>query len=105
LGRIAYIPIQAPCSGYCAAPNEWHDFELRGQKYDLPELTMKTDQKRLDRERHTIQVMIAAYCVKHHPSGLPLCSDCQDLLTYAMQRIDKCPYQLEKPPCAKCPIH
>jgi hypothetical protein len=27
------------------------------------------------------------------------------LITYALQRIDQCPYQVDKPTCAHCPIH
>ncbi len=66
---------------------------------------MKATQNRLDRERHTIQVMIELRCrQQHHPSG-SLCAECQALLTYAMQRIDKCPYHMNKPTCAQCPIH
>lgn len=66
---------------------------------------MKSPSNRLSRERHTIQVMIEIYCRDHHHSAEALCSECQALLTYAMQRIDKCPYQSDKPTCAKCPIH
>jgi hypothetical protein len=62
-------------------------------------------QDRLERERHTIQLMIEIYCRgQHHPAGA-LCAECQQLSAYAMQRIDKCPYQADKPTCAKCTIH
>jgi hypothetical protein len=60
---------------------------------------------RLERERHTMDVMIGIYCRGHHHRADALCTDCQELLTYAMQRIDKCPYQDDRPTCAKCPIH
>lgn len=65
---------------------------------------MKNRPNRLDRERHTIRVMIEIFCQGRH-STEPLCTDCQGLLTYAMQRIEKCPYQGDKPTCAKCSIH
>jgi predicted amidophosphoribosyltransferase len=66
---------------------------------------MKLRQGRLSRERHTIQVMIEIHCrEQHHPMD-SLCAECQGLLTYTRQRIDKCPYQVNKPTCAKCPIH
>jgi hypothetical protein len=60
---------------------------------------------RLQRERHTIGVMIEIYCRGHHHSDAGLCTDCLALHDYAMARIDKCPYQADKPTCAKCPIH
>jgi hypothetical protein len=50
--------------------------------------------------------MIAMYCRDHHRRALNgLCEDCRQLLDYAMDRIDKCPFCLSKPTCANCPIH
>lgn len=66
---------------------------------------MLVEQDRLNRERETIQIMIEVYCHGNHQTKGTLCSECQDLSDYAMQRIDKCPFQEEKPTCAKCPIH
>jgi len=49
--------------------------------------------------------MIDIYCRgRHHPAEA-LCAECQELSAYALQRIDRCPYQEDKPTCAKCPIH
>ncbi|MBI4733960.1 MAG: nitrous oxide-stimulated promoter family protein [Rubrobacteridae bacterium] len=64
-----------------------------------------TKQDRLERERHTIQVMIKLFCNGNHRTSDALCAECQQLQVYAMQRIDKCPYQRDKPTCAKCTIH
>jgi predicted amidophosphoribosyltransferase len=49
--------------------------------------------------------MIEMYCrgQRHSPDGL--CSECERLSEYAMQRLDKCPYQERKSTCAQCPIH
>jgi superfamily II helicase len=67
---------------------------------------MNRNEKRLMRERHTIAVMIAMYCqANHSPSSPDLCEDCAQLERYALQRIDHCPYQGNKPTCANCPIH
>lgn len=66
---------------------------------------MKDNTRRLNRERHTIHVMIGMYCQAHHHPNSALCEHCQELYTYAMQRIDKCPFQEKKSTCAKCPIH
>ena len=66
---------------------------------------MKTE-KRLNREKETVQKMIALYCYKNnHAAKDALCDDCQELLDYAIHRIDHCPYGVEKPTYAKCPIH
>lgn len=62
-------------------------------------------QDRLERERYTIRVMIEIFCHGNHHVSDGLCTECQQLVDYAMQRIDKCPYQAGKPTCARCPIH
>ena len=61
--------------------------------------------QRLSRERHTIRLMSEIYCTDHHGTARGLCAECEELFDYAMQRIDKCPFQDDKPTCAKCPIH
>ncbi|MBA4376152.1 MAG: nitrous oxide-stimulated promoter family protein [Anaerolinea sp.] len=66
---------------------------------------MKPHLTRLKRERRTITEMILMYCRTHHSCPTGLCAECDPLLAYALQRIDKCPYQVDKPTCAKCPIH
>ena len=65
---------------------------------------MSSREARLNRERHTIQTMIQIYCRGNHDAA-ELCAECAGLSEYAMQRIDKCPFQDDKPTCAKCPIH
>jgi len=86
----------------------------------------RDDRDRLDRERRTIAAMIEIYCRGqcHRPStttprignlkvranggdvdASALCNECNQLLEYAMQRVEKCPFKAEKPTCAKCPIH
>jgi hypothetical protein len=50
-------------------------------------------------------VMIEIFCQGNHHSNGILCAPCEQLYIYAMQRIDKCPYQADKPTCARCPIH
>src|SRR4051794_4846770 len=59
--------------------------------------------KRLARERKTIEAMIAIYCHAHH-SGEG-CAECQSLRDYANLRLDRCRFGAEKPTCAKCPVH
>lgn len=64
-----------------------------------------TREGRLNRERRTIQYMVEIYYRGHNRSNDALFTEGQQLLTYAMQRIDKCPFQDDKPTCAKCPVH
>ena len=57
------------------------------------------------RERKTVEAMIRLYCEAHHaPEGL-FCPECQELLQYALERLDRCPFQERKTTCAKCPVH
>lgn len=50
--------------------------------------------------------MIEMYCRDLHSTRRKeLCDSCRPLNDYAMQRIDKCPFCLEKPTCANCTIH
>lgn len=60
---------------------------------------------RLKREWQTLQAMVACYCRAHHDSGAGLCKECQGLLDYAARRLARCPFQVHKPTCARCPIH
>jgi len=59
----------------------------------------------MKRERKTIECMIAIYCKHHHKHEQRICPECQELLSYANYRLDKCPLKENKPSCAKCPIH
>jgi hypothetical protein len=58
---------------------------------------------RIARERRTVEVMISFYCRRHHAQRE--CPDCRQLLDYALQRLEKCPFQERKTTCAKCPVH
>jgi hypothetical protein len=49
-------------------------------------------------------VMVRIYCHAHHDAR-PLCKECDDLNSYAMVRLDKCPFQESKPTCSKCNVH
>lgn len=60
---------------------------------------------RIYRERLTIEKMIRLFCKDNHNSAVILCDECQNLLEYALQRIDYCPFSVDKPVCNKCPIH
>jgi hypothetical protein len=62
-------------------------------------------QRRIERERRTIEVMVRLYCGDHHGAKHTLCDDCAELMAYAEKRLERCPFQEEKPTCTNCPIH
>ena len=50
--------------------------------------------------------MIHLFCRDHHDTKKhQLCDDCTDLLEYANERLEKCPFGSDKGPCSKCHIH
>jgi hypothetical protein len=64
------------------------------------------ENKRLNREHQTVEKMIALYCRAHHTlHDDHLCQACQALSDYAHRRIDRCPFGVQKPTCAQCPVH
>lgn len=63
------------------------------------------ENKRLIRECVTFEKMLAIYCQGWHQTGPALCRDCQELLHYAIERLNRCKFGGQKPVCAKCPIH
>lgn len=55
-------------------------------------------------EKDVLTKMVRLYCrAKHHNNNL--CHDCQELIAYAVSRLDLCKYGKEKPTCANCPVH
>ncbi len=68
------------------------------------DVQVKKEHQRLRRERKTVRTMVGLYC-KHHHGTPALCSDCEELASYADRRLDLCPYGPEKPSCINCPIH
>ena len=49
--------------------------------------------------------MVEIYCRGHHQRSSALCEQCDGLYSYAMARLDRCPYKDDKPTCKKCPVH
>jgi hypothetical protein len=60
---------------------------------------------RIRREKKTIEAMLRIYCAAHHGTDIGLCHECQELLAYAHQRLDVCPFQEAKPACNHCTVH
>lgn len=62
-------------------------------------------ERRVRRELKTVRAMIGIHCRGLHGGGRDLCTDCEALWQYARQRVDRCPFRLDKPTCLKCPVH
>jgi len=76
-------------------------------KRDNPE-SPERSRRSLAREMRTLTVMVRLYCARFHAvdrGEAPLCDACNALLRYAEQRIARCPYGVDKPPCQDCPVH
>jgi hypothetical protein len=63
----------------------------------------QTSRRRLEREVKTVMIMIVMYYWRYH-GGKGVCKNCRKLATYAEQRIRRCPFGENKPPCGKCEI-
>jgi len=59
----------------------------------------------MEKEKNTVRAMIQLYCKENHKSRDKLCTECDELHSYAMKRLESCPYKEEKPPCSKCTTH
>ncbi len=59
---------------------------------------------RIEREKRTVAQMIRIYC-RRKEGNSRLCSDCSELLEYAMMRLSKCPFGENKTSCRKCAVH
>ena len=68
-------------------------------------MTNITTNDRLHRESETIEAMISLYCRDTHDGDVHLCSECAELLAYAQQRLEQCPFADVKPTCANCRVH
>jgi len=66
---------------------------------------MANDHPKAVRENKTIEYMIKIYCHGQHSTKGALCSECDQLLRYAEQRIKNCMLKEKKTTCAKCPVH
>jgi len=62
-------------------------------------------KSRIKREKLTIHRMIRLYCRHFHHSKGNLCHDCDELLKYALDRVDKCIFGEDKPVCSECKVH
>ncbi len=61
-------------------------------------------EKKRQREKKTVSLMISLYCKKKH-GGKQLCSGCAALEAYARNRSEHCPFMETKTFCANCKVH
>lgn len=73
-------------------------------KNNFKEKTVDLEKKR-EKEKEIVGLMIEMYCKgkKHEIDGL--CIECDNLLKYAHQRVDFCPFMETKTFCENCTIH
>lgn len=71
--------------------------------------TSHRSARRLEREEHTIGLMVAMFCRDHHGEvprdAAGMCPECAGLIAYARRRLAACPFGAEKPTCLDCPRH
>lgn len=65
---------------------------------------MTVSEKR-EKEKELIALMISIYCKGKHKTKDGLCNECESLLTYATNRIEKCPHMETKTFCSECTTH
>lgn len=61
--------------------------------------------RRIELEKKTVNSMISLYCNHHHHIDGAMCDECNALVQYSNQRLDKCVFGLNKPVCSNCPVH
>ncbi|MFY9397111.1 MAG: nitrous oxide-stimulated promoter family protein [Desulfomonilia bacterium] len=66
---------------------------------------MTAADRRLSRERRTLEIMIRIFCRGVHGSRPGLCTECSALRDYALDRLRRCPYGGGKPACSHCTTH
>jgi predicted amidophosphoribosyltransferase len=57
-----------------------------------------------EREKKTVRLMIGIFCRGRHGTKRGLCSACAELLRYAHDRLERCPFPI-KPKCSDCKVH
>lgn len=73
----------------------------------------KKELKAWEKEKQLIPVMVLIYCRGKHKqirkdSGLKrseVCPECKELTDYALFRLEKCPFKVNKKFCSFCKIH
>lgn len=67
-------------------------------------LNFDCEMDKIQKEKRIIAVMIRLYCRKKEKKP-ELCSECRELLVYAHERLEHCPFGMDKTSCKHCKIH
>ena len=80
--------------------------EQRRSVSKAKESTTPKELKAWENEKKLIPVMIGKYCHGNHGTrGEELCEECRALTEYALFRLEKCPFKVNKKFCSFCKIH
>ncbi len=68
---------------------------------------MKKMQDKREKEKAIVEDMVTLYCRKVHktPKKDRLCPECAEMLQYAKERSDRCPFMETKSFCVNCKVH
>ena len=67
---------------------------------------MPDNHSKMTMESKTLEAMIKLFCHgQHSNNGEGICPECVELLNYARKRLEKCPFQENKPKCSECTVH
>lgn len=66
---------------------------------------MDKELRAWEKEKKLIPVMIKKYCRGKHGIKRGICEECSQLTEYALFRLDKCPFKVNKKFCSFCKIH
>ncbi len=61
--------------------------------------------KRLDREKETVKKIIQLHYKQIESEAVNDFKEYKNLIDYAFERLDNCPYGDNKPICARCEVH
>lgn len=82
-----------------------YEFNIMNKKQSTASQNNQLHDPRRIREKQTVDAMIQIYCRKKHEKTSDLCSECSHLSEYAKHRLIHCPFDKDKPTCAKCEVH
>lgn len=76
-------------------------------------MSKNKELKAWEKEKKFIPVMIRKYCKGKHKAqrkaqgvkGKEVCAECQELTEYALFRLEKCPFKVNKKFCSFCRVH